>query len=93
MVLLKFKNEVSRETISRIAEDLKALKGKLEGLIDISIGENFSERSKGFNVGLVVRFSDEKSLGYYQNHPEHLKILTEQIRPNVDDVIAVDYHF
>ena len=93
VVLFKFKPSTSKEEIAKIAEDMKALKGQVEGLVDLSIGDNFSTRNKGFDAGLVVRFTDEKALNAYQEHPEHVRILTEQLKPNLDDVIAVDYHF
>ncbi|NRA46203.1 MAG: Dabb family protein [Oligoflexales bacterium] len=93
VVLFKFKSSTSKEEIAKIAEDLRALKGQIEGLIDLSIGENFSSRSKGFDAGLVVRLTDESALQTYQSHPEHVRILTEQLKPNLEDVVAVDYRF
>ena len=93
VVLFKFKPTISKDEIAKITEDLKGLKGQIDGLIDLSVGENFSARSKGFDTGLVVRFADEKALATYQEHPEHVRILNEKLRPNLDDVIAVDYTF
>ena len=35
------------------------------------IGTNFTDRSRGFNLGLYVRFTDKAALDYYQPHPIH----------------------
>ncbi|MFK7827308.1 MAG: Dabb family protein [Oligoflexales bacterium] len=93
IVLFKFKPNTSKDELTKIADALKGLKGKIDGLIDLSVGENFSARSKGFDSGLVVRLADEEALATYQEHPEHVRILTELLKPNLEDVIAVDYHF
>lgn len=36
-----------------------------------NLGTNFTDRSKDFNLGLYVRFTDKAALEYYAPHPTH----------------------
>ncbi len=90
IVLLKIKNET---TIASIISELKSLSSKIAEIQDLSVGENFCDRNKGYQIGLRVTFNSESDLDKYQIHPEHQRVLNDFIKPNLEEVIAVDYHF
>jgi hypothetical protein len=91
IVLFKWKPETSPEQITEVINNLQALKGKIPGIIDLSCGENFCDRSQGFQHGLVVRFDSKISLENYGSHPSHQEVVQNFIKPILADIIAVDY--
>ncbi|ORY34006.1 hypothetical protein BCR39DRAFT_518103 [Naematelia encephala] len=48
-------------------------------------------RAKGFDWGLYSIFTDKDALQKYAVSEAHLKVVTENVRPNVDDVLAYDF--
>lgn len=92
IVLFKWKETTTPEEIEAVMEGLKGLKSKIPGIVDLSCGKNFTDRSKGFEYGLVVRFRDREALDAYQPHPEHQKVVQNLIQPILAGILAVDYH-
>ncbi len=90
LVLLKIKNT---NYISRIIESLNELPKKINCIESLSVGENFCERNKGFQIGLRVTFKSKEDLDQYQVHEDHQKVLNELIKPHIEDIIALDYSF
>ena len=93
VVLFKIKEMTPPEKIEALLQELMALKKKIPTILDLSCGRNFSSRSKGYHLGLVVRFEDEKALNTYQTDPDHVNVLNNLIKPIAEDIIAVDYNF
>lgn len=91
LVFFKFKPEVSPEQRLEVAKALVGLKGIIPGVRDITCGENFTFRSQGHQLGLLVRLTDKAALDTYQNHPAHQAIVVSMIRPFVENIMAVDY--
>ena len=77
----------------KIVDALHALRGVVPSIVDLTAGTNFSARSKGYDLGLVVRFKDPKGLEDYAIHPAHQKFVNELVKPLTSDVLAVDYEF
>lgn len=91
LVLFKLKPEATPEQQERMVRELGALRGKIDGIVDLTVGRNFSERSQGYEVGLCVRFNDRAALEGYLPHPAHRGCVDEFVRPIMADVIVVDY--
>jgi hypothetical protein len=91
IVLFKWKEGTTPEAIEAASSELRALKGKIEGILDLSCGSNFSDRAQGFTHGLVVRFTDRTALETYGPHPAHQHVVQNFINPIRADVLALDY--
>lgn len=91
IVLFKVKDTVPAGATRAMIDGLSGLKARIPGIVDLSVGTNVSERSKGFTHGLVVRFRDRAALDDYLPHPAHQEVVRELIRPIVEEVVAVDY--
>jgi len=91
LVLFKLKPEATDEQKQAALKALKSLKESVPGVLDLSAGLNFSERSQGFEIGLLVRFSDRAALEAYGPHPAHQAVVRDYINPIKADVIVVDY--
>src|SRR5436853_5094762 len=91
IVLFKTTEEATPEQRHRAMEALKGLKEKIPGIVDLSVGLNFSPRNQGYDIGLVVRFADRAALETYLPHPAHRGCVDEFITPIKQDAIVVDY--
>lgn len=92
IVIFKLKQESTEAEKEELIQRLRGLKGKVEGMIDLSAGESFTDRHQGYSVGLVVRFENREALERYGPHPAHVPVV-EYVRQVCEDVIAVDYEF
>ena len=93
IVLFRFKPETSDATKTKIIQELLDLRSRIPSIRDIRAGANFCDRSKGYDYALVVRFTDRQGLDEYQEHPDHQKVVVEWVRPNLAEILAVDYEF
>ena len=93
IVLFRWTDEASQEAKDKVIAELRSLKSKIPGIIDLSCGANFSDRAKGYTHGLVVRFADRAALQAYGPHPEHQRIVQNLIKPIAADILALDYEF
>lgn len=72
---------------------LLELKSIIPEILEISAGDNFSERSDGYNMGLRVKLADKMALSAYRDHPAHQSIVENVIKPNLKRIVAVDYEY
>ena len=93
IVLFKWKAEATAAQIAEAVAGLKGLKGDVPDVLDLSVGENFSDRGQGFTHGLVVRFPSKAALEAYGPHPAHQHIVHTFIDPIRESVLAFDYEF
>lgn len=90
-MLFKWTAEATPEQIDTVVRELRALEGKIDGIIHLSCGADFSGRSHGFSHGLTVRFRDRAALEAYGPHPAHQHVVQNYINPIRADVLACDY--
>lgn len=91
LVLFKFKPEVGDDHITKVADALRALKTSVPGIIELTVGKNFSDRGQGHQLGLYVRFPDKGALSTYATHPKHVEVVTGLVRPYTENIIVSDY--
>ncbi|KAF9423057.1 hypothetical protein BGZ94_008410 [Podila epigama] len=92
MLLLKVKPSVTEEQAIDILKAVSDLKNQLPDIVQsVHLGTNFASRAKGFTHGFTMIFKDRAALDAYDKSPEHIRVVTEVIRPRIDDVLAVDY--
>ena len=92
IVLFKLKPEVTETQKEDFLRALRGMKGRIPGMVDLSAGESFTDRHKGFTIGLVVRLTDRAALEAYGPHPVHapVKALAGELS---SEILAVDYEF
>lgn len=90
MVLFKLKDGVTDAQKQAMQEGLRALPSQISEIRYLACGEDFSGRSKGYHIGLVVRFDNRAGVETYGPHPAH-KAFSEQFRELWDDVLACDF--
>ncbi|WHY69072.1 Dabb family protein [Neobacillus sp. SuZ13] len=91
IVLIKLLPKATEEQKEELIHRTLQLKDMIPGILDIQQGVNFSDRNKGYEIGLTVRFKDRTSLENYGPHPAHQEIFTFLKEIGLDDVIIVDF--
>ena len=91
VVLFKTTAGATEEQKQRMEAELAALRDKIPGIVDLTVGRNFSTRNQGYDIGLVVRFENREALEVYLPHPAHRGCVDTFVAPIKEDVIVVDY--
>ncbi len=90
MVLFKLHEGVSEADKQAMLEGLRALPGQIVGIEHLACGEDFSGRSQGYHIGLIVRFASRDFLEQYGPHPAHQEFVT-RFKSLWADVLALDF--
>ena len=86
----EFTEEEKIEIKAGIKEGLESLKGKIPGLVDISVRTE-SLASSTAEVMLDSTFEDEAALKGYSVHPEHVKVADGKVRPYTKTRSCLDF--
>ncbi|MZQ80769.1 Dabb family protein [Paenibacillus sp. 5J-6] len=90
IVLVKFGETTTQEQLQEVVDRFKALRPHLTGIVDIQAGINFSEKNKGYQVVLSVRFEDRAALEAYGPNPEHQAVAAYIREVGREDSLIVD---
>ncbi len=91
LVFLAVREDASAEDIEDLISSIRRLKDTVPGVVDLTVGENFSERSGGYTHGIFVRFESREGLQGYMKHPDHLAVVEKL--DALTSRIVVDYEF
>ncbi|MCV9885676.1 Dabb family protein [Metabacillus halosaccharovorans] len=89
-VLLKFSEETTQEQLQEVIKRFKALEEVLTGIIEIQAGLNLAEKSKEYQVILMVRFEDQAALDAYTVNEDHQAVAAFIRESGRLDSIGVD---
>lgn len=90
LVLFTVREGASPEDVEDLLSSLRGLREEVPGVIDLSVGENFSERAKGYTHGLFARFRTADDLQAYLKHSKH-QAAVEKLDALTDGRLVVDY--
>lgn len=89
--LKEFESEDHKSVVrNKIKQALLALKGKIEVLKYMEVGQNHELITSAYDICLITRFETLGDLDVYQVHPEHLKV-GELIKSNTISRAAIDF--
>lgn len=91
IVLFKFKEGTTVEQIQSLKNEILKQKGFVSGLLEISFGEDFTGRAKGFTHAEVAVFKDRKSLEDFNISEYHQQLIATHIKPVLEDILVLDY--
>ena len=91
LVFLAVREDASPGDVEDLISSIRGLKDSVPGVVDLTVGENFSERSGGYTHGIFVRFEDAEGLQEYMKHPDHLSVVEKL--DALTTRIVVDYEF
>lgn len=94
IVMWKFKPEIKEDEKPALkkamAENLKALVGKVPGLRTVEFVET-PLPSSTHDVALITTLERPEDVEIYAGHPEHVKAADTYIRPYVTERVCLDY--
>jgi len=87
IVLFKLKDQADRP---KALEALQFMKDKIEGMLDLEVGEDFLASERSYDIALITTHTDRAALDFYQAHSVHqpVKKVMHAIR---ESSVAVDY--
>ena len=95
IVLIKFQDGVSEDTIAGLFQELRTIRDQVPGILDIISGRSESPEQieRGYMHGFVVDFEGWDALERYQTHPDH-KALGAKLVANaiggIDGILVLD---
>ncbi len=92
IVLFHFYPEISENKINDLMKDIRNMKGKIESIVDLNCGKNFTDSADQYSHALVVTFKDRSGLEVYSPHPIHQPIINK-VQEMADRVERIDYEF
>lgn len=94
IVMWNFKSEIKEEDKVAIKaameENLKALVGKVPGLLTVKFVSN-PLPSSTHDIALVTTLEKAEDVAVYATHPEHVKVADTYVRPYVKDRACLDF--
>jgi len=81
VVLLRF---TSPEAVAPVVEALRALPPKVPSIRAYSVGTDLGLAPDNAHVSVIAEFEDEAGHAEYRDHPEHVKVIDELIKPNLE---------
>jgi hypothetical protein len=90
LVLFARKDDASAEEAEDLVSSLRNLRDSIQNVVDLSVGEDFSGRGKGYTHGLFARFRTSNDLRAYLNHPDH-RAVVEKLDALTTGRLVVDY--
>ena len=91
IVLIKPRDGVQPAALTRLAEALAALPGKIPGITGYTWGPNASPEglNRGYTHGFVMLFADAAARDAYLPHPDHVAI-GPLMQPVAEEVLVYD---
>jgi len=94
IVMWKFKTEVEESKKAEIkkamSENLKALVGKVPGLLSLEFVEE-PISSSTHDIALVSTLEKAEDIVVYATHPDHVYVADTYVRPYVTERACLDY--
>ena len=90
LVLFAVNDDASPEDVEDLLASIRNLRGSIPTVMDLSVGEDFSGRAKGYTHGLFVRLRTTDDLRAYLDHPSHQAVI-EKIDALTTGRLVVDY--
>ena len=89
-VFLKYREDTSDAHVTAFCERMRALRGSIEGILDLEIGRDELHDVRSWDLVLIMEFASVAALRVYQRHPRHLAVMAFN-EPFVANVASVDF--
>lgn len=93
LVLFTARDDAPQGEMEDLLATFRRLKSSIPGIVDLTVGENFSGRSGGYTHGLFARFQTREDLRSYLEHPEHLSAVERLDDLTTGGRLVVDYEY
>lgn len=87
VVLFRFEDQKDADAA---VQKLRSMKGRIQSLLDIEAGLDFTRSERSYEVGLITRHVDRAALEAYQVDPVHQEVAAF-IKARTGGSVAVDF--
>ncbi|MCL2394736.1 MAG: Dabb family protein [Acidimicrobiaceae bacterium] len=91
VVVMTFKADAPADQADRIVAALSGLPSAIPELKDYRIGKDLGLVEGNWDLGVVALFDNEADYRTYSTAPAHVKIVSELVRPFVDQRAALQF--
>ncbi len=89
VVTFTFRDDVTPEQIAAMTEGLAGLPGQIPEILDYRVGPDLGISDGNHHYAVVADFDSVNAYLAYRDHPAHLAVIVELIRPIVVSRVAV----
>lgn len=82
--------ENTPENLQSAVNALNGMKGIIETLRFLEVGENYSDSERSYDLVLTTHFDDKEGLDIYAGHKNHLPVI-KLIKSLCSQSVVVDY--
>jgi stress responsive alpha/beta barrel protein len=91
IALFRWKPGTTAADVLRVEEGLRPLPSQIPCIRSYRFGRDLGIQEGNADFAVVADFEDEDALRTYAEHPVHVAVLTERIRPLVQSREAIQY--
>ncbi|OUZ99427.1 Stress responsive alpha-beta barrel [Macleaya cordata] len=91
LTFLKLKEDLGENEKGKVLDVIGGIKDRFDSIDQISFGENFSARAKGFSIASVAVFPGLSELDGLDSSEEMVKEEKEKVKDLLESVIVLDY--
>lgn len=84
--------QIKLNQLQELKNFLESLKNKIDWIVNLEVGINYSTRDVAFDLALISDFKNNEDLENYISHPEHQKLL-DLLNDIKKEVAIVDYEY
>lgn len=88
VVLFRLRPGVTLEKVRRAREQLSRLAETLPGVLHFCVTHNVAGESSGYTLALFSAFENERAYEIFIRHPEHQRVLAEDLTPVVESRVV-----
>lgn len=91
VMFLKLKENFGVEVKDEILGVIKGIKGRVAGIDQLSCGENFSARARGYSIASLVAFPGVDEMDAVDSEEELVNLEKAKVKDYLESVIVLDY--
>jgi hypothetical protein len=89
VVTFTFRDDVTAEQIASMTDGLTGLPGQIPEIRDYRFGPDLAINEGNHQYAVVADFDSVEEYLVYRDHPAHMAVITERIRPIIASRVAV----
>ncbi len=90
-VLFRWKSNVTKADIDRVSDLLRSLPSSIPQIRSFCFGPDLGLVEDNYDFAVVAEFDGESDYQVYAQHPQHLKVVGEGIKPLLEERVAVQH--
>ncbi len=91
VVLMRWKEETTADQLSHMEAGLAGLPALVPEIRDYKFGADAGVSPGNFDFAIVADFDDVESYVVYRDHPDHVALINDRIKPLVAERVAVQH--